>query len=525
VLAPLVLSAQFILSGVRSVGLPWPITHPEGATIAAMLRVRDGEALYQPFLQYPYLITPYPPVQPVAVGLISRLLGLSVLEMAGLARSLTLAASLLTTVLIWLIARRLGAGRLAALAGAGLFLPLPFLDEWGFAARPDVPAIALSLLAMLALVWRPDRAWLAAVVVVLALFTKQTAVALPVAATVWLMLSGRWRGALLFCLVLAALTAGTVGLLELATGRTYILNTVLAHLNTPKNGFDLAARDILPLFQDGWLPVGLAVLAFLVPSVRQRAGLPLLYVGVSTGLALYSLRNTGGDVNYLIEPAAAACIPAALAIDWLWRTWGIQDQRPRKKALTPRPPLLCEGEGEKGSAGTMHSAPTDRSAVKVGAQFIAPSHGALLPLAVSVILAAATVVWAAGLWEFWRLDGGVDPTGRLPLAEIAAADAVLSEEPLAVLLAGHPLVVSDTFHLSMLTTSGFFDPTELERRIKRGEFDLIVMRSDVSAPRRWKRQLLLPEPVRLAIKDTYRPAGRVGMFWLYKPEDRRASER
>src|SRR5690554_2143710 len=80
ILAGLALSTQFVLAAVRSVGLAWPITHPEGATIAAMLRVRDGEALYQQFQQWPYLITPYPPVQPVVAGLLSRALGLSVLE-------------------------------------------------------------------------------------------------------------------------------------------------------------------------------------------------------------------------------------------------------------------------------------------------------------------------------------------------------------------------------------------------------------------------------------------------------------
>ena len=230
------------------------------------------------------------------------------------------------------------------------------------------------------------------------------------------------------------------------------MNTVLAHLNTPKNGFDLAMRDFVPLLQDAWLPIGLTVAAVLLPAFVDGAALPILYVGTSAGLALYSLRNTGSDVNYLIEPAAAACIPAALAIDWLWRT----DGNPRLLAASAR----CS-------------------------------------------LAVATVVWAAGLWDFWRLDGGVDPTSRLPVAEIAAAETVLSEEPLAVLLAGKPLVVSDTFHLSMLTTSEFFDPLELERRIKRSEFDLIVMRSDIRAARWWKRQLLLPETVRLAIKDTY----------------------
>ena len=76
VLAGLVLSAQFVRSGIQSVGLVWPVTHPEGATIAAVLRVRDGEPVYQNFLQYPHVITPYPPMQPVVAGLTARLLGL-----------------------------------------------------------------------------------------------------------------------------------------------------------------------------------------------------------------------------------------------------------------------------------------------------------------------------------------------------------------------------------------------------------------------------------------------------------------
>ena len=491
--AGIALSAQFALAGIRSIGLAWPITHPEGATIAAILRVRDGQPLYQNYLQYPYLITPYPPVQPVVAGLISRTLGLPTQETIEVARSLTFAAGLAGTPLIWLAGRRLGASRLAALAGAGLFLPLPFLDEWGFAARPDVPAIFLSLLAMLLLIVQPRRVWLAAVVAVLALFTKQTAVALPFAATLWLLLLWRWRAAAVFAGVWVGLVVALAGLLQVSSSGTFVLNTVLAHLNTPKNGFDLAARDFLPFLHDDWLPVGLVVAAALLPGVRGRAALPSLYFGASAGLALYSLRNTGGDVNYLIEPTAAACVPAALAIDWLWHAGS-------RRGLASSPPQ---------SHGRVERVP----------------GGGRLAILGSVIVAAATIVWAAGLWEFGRLDGGVEPTSRLPLVEIAAAESVLSEEPLAVLLAGRPLVVSDTFHLSMLTTSEFFDPLDLERRIKRSDFDLIVMRSDIRAARWWKRQLLLPEGVRLAIKDTYVPAGRVGMFWLYRPEERRPSGR
>ncbi|MGE3909190.1 MAG: glycosyltransferase family 87 protein, partial [Chloroflexota bacterium] len=433
----------------------------------------DGEPLYQDFLQFPHVITPYPPVQPVVSGLLSRLLGLSVLETAGLARGLTFAASLSAMLLIGLITRQCGAGKLAALAGASLFLPLPFLDEWGFAARPDLPAVALSLLALLLLVAQPQRAWLAASVAVLAFFTKQTAVALPVAAVLWLLLNKRWRTALVFAGSWAALTGATLLALELVTGRTYLLNTLFAHLATPKNGFDLAMRDFMTLPEDAWPALTLALAAGPLLVRDRRPLLPLIYLGVSTTLALVSLRNTGGDVNYLIEPAAAASVPAALAISWLWQRHG---------------PLR------------------------------------LARIAGSVALAGAVVYWGLDTWDYWRLDGGVNP-GPMALDEIAAADSVLSEEPLGVLLAGRPLLVSDTFHLSMLTTSGFFDPLELERRIKRSEFDLIITRSDIRSARWWKRQLLLPEGVRLAIKDVYVPDGRVGIYWLYRPEDRRGSRR
>jgi hypothetical protein len=488
----LVLSALFCLAAVRTLGLAWPVTHPEGALVATVLRVRDGQPLYQEFRQYPYLIAPYPPLQPVVAGLASRALGLSNLGTVALARGLTFAASLATALLIWEIARVQGAGRWAALAGAGLFLALPFLDEWGFAVRPDTPGVALSLLALLALTRRPDRPWIAAVIAVLAFFTKQTALALPAAAMLWLLLGGRWRGAAAFAGTWALLAGIGVALLEVGTGGHYLLNTVLAHLYTPKNGLDFAARDIQPLFTDGWLPVGLAMLALVVIAARRDRASPqvlsALYFVTATVAALVTLRNTGSDVNYLIEPAAAACVLAALAIGFLWSGLGADRAAPS--------PLL-RGRG--------------------GAAVWAPHVG----LAGSIVLAVAAVVWGYDHWGYWQGAGGVQPVGRLPLQEIAAAQNVFSEEPLAVLLADQPLVVSDTFQVSQLTTSGFFDPQDLERRIKRSEFDLIVTRADVAAPRYWKRQVIFPEPLRLAIKDVYVPAGRIGSHWLYRPERRR----
>ena len=467
----LAVSGLFVLAGARSLGLAWPITNPEGAILAAVLRIRDGEPLYQDFRQYPYLITPYPPLQLVASGLVSRVLGLDVLGTLAVARGLTLAASVACAVLIGLVARAAGAGPLVALAGAVMFLPLPFLDAWGFALRPDTPSLALTLLAGLLLLSRPDRPWLAAAVSVLAFFTKQTSLAFPVAATLWLLLQGRRRAAATFAGAWLALAAGGLGILEGLTGGQYVANTVVAHLGTPKNGFDLALRDLRPLFEIGWLPLGLAALAAgLELAARRRPSLLTLYVLASLAVTLATLRNSGSDVNYLIEPAAAACALAALAIDRAWR--GLD-------------------------------------------------RGAPAGVVAAAALAVAGPLWGLPLWDFWRHEGGVRVLGRLPIEEIARAERVLSQEPLAVLLAGRPLVVSDTFQVSQLVDTRAFDARDLERRIKRSEFDLIILSSDVSATRWWKRVPIFPEPLRVAVKDVYVSAGRVGPYWLYVPEDRR----
>ncbi|MCC6179147.1 MAG: glycosyltransferase family 39 protein [Chloroflexi bacterium] len=468
--AGLGLSLSFLRAGLHALDLAWPITNPEGAFIAAILRVRDGAPLYQDFHQYPYVIAPYPPVQSVVGGLVSRALGLDVLGTMAAARGMTLTASLATAALVWMVARMAGASRLAALAGASLLLGLPFVDEWGYAVRPDLPALALVLFAALLLQRWPDRAWLSATVAVLAFFTKQTAVAFPVAAVLWLLLSGRRRGAFVFTGIWFGAALGGIMLLQVATGGVYILNTVSAHLATPKNGLDFAFRDIQPLVLDGWLPLGLALGgAVLMLYRKRRPELLVLYLLIAVGVAFATLRNTGSDVNYLIEPAAAACGLAALAIDALWG-WPV------------RRPLV----------GTV----------------------------AAVLLAVVSVAWATPLADYWHEEGGIQTSQRLPIEELAEAGMVLSEEPLAVVLAGRPLVVSDTFHISQMATTGFFDTRDLERRIKRSEFDLIVLRGDVAGTRWWKRQPLWAESLRIATKDVYVPAGRVGPFWLYEPEER-----
>ena len=466
-LVGLALSAQFCLAATRALGVAWPITYPEGAHVAAVLRVRDGEPLYHDFRRFPYLVTPYPPVVYLVDGLLSRSLDLTVPATIAAARGVTLLTSFAAVGLVYALARTAGAGRLAALAGTSLLLPLPFLDKWGYAVRPDLPAVAFGLLAALLLLRRPDRAWAAAAVAALAFFTKQTMVAFPLAAVVWLWWRGRRAQAGRFAGTWVGLVLGGFLLLHLLTDGLHELNVVVAHLN-PTNGLDVTLRGFMPLPQRAWLPVGLALAALTVELVRRRRpGLLGCYWIAALAVALFTLRGRGSDANYLIEPAAVTCALSAQALDGLRRRLGGRSRLARPGAA---------------------------------------------------LLAVAALGWGATTWPYWRDRGGVDPDQRLPLEQVARAGSVLAEEPTALLLTGKPVPVSDPFHLSMLTSAGRFDPTDLVQRIKRSEFDLIILHGDVRQTRLAKGQPLWPEAVRQAMKDQYIPAGRVGTFWLYTPD-------
>lgn len=463
------LSAVFCVTAAQSLAAAWPITYPEGAQLAGLLRVRDGAPLYQDFRQFPWVITPYPPLLYVLGGLMSRGLDLGVLETMIAARGITFAASLAAAGLIYGLARVQGCGRIAALAGALLFLPLPMLDGWGFTIRPDVLGVALSLLALLLALRMPARIWVAAAIAALAFFAKQTMVVAPVAIICWLLFQKRIGTAVRFGAIWVALLAAGLAGLHLATGGLHELNVIISHLN-PVNGLDSAVAAFLELPRIGWLPVSLAVGAIALGAVRQRR---LGLVGwswlLSLAFALWTLRGRGADVNYLIEPAALACVLAAGAIDATWRTT------------------------ERGSrAGWLAAA----------------------------LLAVATAVWSASTWQYWRDAGGLTADRQLPLAEIAAAERVLAEEPTMVLLAGRPLVFSDPLQFSQMASAGRFDPAEVVQRVRRHEFDLIVLRGDARRTRYINGQPKWPEPIRRAIADYYTPAGRSDLFWLYVPARR-----
>jgi hypothetical protein len=473
VLTGIVLTVTFGYVAISSISTRWPVTYPEGAQVAAFMRIRTGESLYPEFLAYPYLIAPYPPMLYTVNAALSGMLGLDVYESTIAGRMLTLLTSFGVATAIGLLASREGAGRLAAIAAAAYFLPIPLLDQWAFAVRPDLPAILLSLAAGWVFLRSPHLTWVAGSLSALALLTKLTALAMPFSIVLLLVLTRRFRQTCVFAGT-AALTLAVVGggTLALSHGQAFG-HTVIANAN-PLLSMEHAVSVFKRLPTLAWFPFMTAAAGILAMIVTRRLELSGIYWIATLAVGLFTLRGRGGDVNYLIEAAAATCWLSAHGLHVIWRQMRV---------------------------------------------------GKLSFVALSVLVAVAALAWGTRTFNFWVTDGGVNTDRRLPLDEIAAVEAVLAEEPTMVLLAGKPLLISDPFNLSQLQTAGRFDPAGMVERIRNHEYDLVVLRGDARRTRYINGQPKWPEPVRRAIADYYMLSKRVDIYWLYVPDTRPPSRR
>ncbi|MFN0073898.1 MAG: hypothetical protein ACKVVP_20655 [Chloroflexota bacterium] len=470
--AACLISVSFMALAIQGVLYTGPTTFSEGNQLHAVLRVARGDALYLNFHQMPAIVTPYPPAMFLLDGMITRIAGLELRDTVTLTRSLTVVFTILATVLIALLARHDGARWILAFSAAGLFLGVRFLDGWAFTTRADLMALAMTLLAAWLLQRRPDAPAVAAAVSVIAFFTKQTMVSFPLAAVIWLVLSGRRVSALVFATTwgIVALSGFLIG--QAVTDGNLVLNTVVAHLN-PTNGFDVAIRAFLEFPKHVWLPIGLAIVGLVSRVVSTRTmSLTGWYWLIAVAFALYTLRGRGASTNYFLEPAALACVLAAGGFEVMSRAFGASGIRFR---------------------------------------FVMAST------------LAAVTVWAMISVQYWGSGGEVVSENPVIIPEVINAERILSEEPSFIVLAGKPLLVTEGFAFSQMAEAGRYDPSEVVRLIKRHYFDLIIIRGDARSPRSINGQLKWAPAILREVADSYVVRRNRGGFWLYVPDRPRSA--
>jgi hypothetical protein len=218
-----------------------------------------------------------------------------------LVRLAIIGAFCLCVILTFLISKRSYNSRAIAWLCALFAVSALPLASWTTQIRGDFLALAMSLLSVYWFLLASERphAIGTAICAGIALLIKQTFVAAPITIVIWLIYQRRYRDAVLWAMV-DALTV--VGGYALAWWHEPLL---LKHIDALRHPI-LEYRAALEILWDALSqPVVLfAVLGGLIVlwDRRPEAVLPFIYCVVAWVVAILTLSQVGGNINYFWEP-------------------------------------------------------------------------------------------------------------------------------------------------------------------------------------------------------------------------------
>ena len=438
-------AALALLKWGQAVALAGPVLYGEGAVAHAAILTRTL-ATYSDAGGSAFTAANYPPLY---------FLLASVGDPFVTGRVLSVLATLAIAILVAWRARP--GGRLAAAALGLGWLALSPVAIWGPAVKPDLVALALTVGAVLALERR--RSGFAAVLLVLAMTTKPTAIVPVIALLVWIV----WRDRrMLRPFVVAGAAAAAVAAIALVP---FGYSDVWRHV-VGWNALPWTAESALLLGV-----IGVVVLAALLGGALVSRGFagPIAAYAVA-GLAIVALGGReGATINYLLDLAAAGSLALAAAAPVL--------------ARAPFYPIVA---------------------------IVNLVLAALLldPLGLVPGRTATTGAWG---------DPARISSAR---ADLASDDLVLAEDSGILLSTGHRVVIDDLFLWSRLVARGAIDPSTVIADVEAARFTAVVSESDLaqlaSAPA-YERSRWDPSLVR-AIEVRYRLVSRSpGGLFVYRP--------
>jgi hypothetical protein len=451
------------------------LDYAEPVIYGQAMRLVSGEPLYQPLDQPPFTVAAYTPLYYALGALLQSTVG------SGFApgRLLSLAAGVVTALLVGVTAGRRNGGAWVGACAAVLFLGLAFPGPvpWLGLYRVDLVGVMLSVAAV-ALLTRSTSplAFVAAGVLAgLAVLCKQTFVAAFLAGTLWAWRDWPTMTKMAAFAGSALLTVGIPGVLfEVTTGGAFLQNTVVANVNPFHPAI---AAGLAPIFLAAqWLPLLLALVYLVVgrPWRTSDARLLVLYWGLS-GASLLGLAKVGAGSNYWIEFAAVTAILAA-----------------------------------RGSVSVLNSSRRVVAVAAIVGLVLLSGHTVnAARLAVGTIRSdVETMSAAARQAEFNAL---VERVRHAP-------GAVLAEPMDVVVLAGRPVLL-EPFIYNLLLDAGRWQPAGLVARICNGDIALLVLAYPLDVGARMTDGLyaLWPAPVMTALQRSMEPDGVAATRYVYRP--------
>ncbi len=269
----------------------------------------DGAPLYRDFRTPPFNPLVYGPIVPIMTAKLAAMFGSGPMAELEAGRLLTIASTIITCAMIFVLARKAGTGTSAAIVASLSFVLSPIVLRWGFEYRVDMPAIACELAGIAAFTAGCSAA--AVALFVIGFFIKQGSVVGIATVVLFCWMSGQQRRAISAGIVwLAAIAAGTA-LLSIVYP-SYLLNTFGAVRTT---GLDFKAP---PMFLGILIGSDLGIAIFVVLAfTRRRISDPLIVclLIVASIHDVASCLRWGSNAYYFLPALAALAIVASAGVD------------------------------------------------------------------------------------------------------------------------------------------------------------------------------------------------------------------
>jgi len=294
---------------MRDLGSPVTSDYGPAQLAVHVAMYAAGAPLYRDFRAPPYIPLVYGPVVPLVTARVAMVFGSGPMAALEAGRILTVAATLITGTMIFILARRMGSSVAAALTATLAFAVSPIVMRWGFGFRVDMPALACELGGIVA--FASNAPTFAMLLFVTAFLIKQGHAVGIATVVLFCWISGARRRAIILGLIwIVAVSVATA--LVAVRYPFYFLNTFGAVRTL---SFDFAA----PIFFFGILIGGNPGLTIFstIAFTRRRVGNRLI-VCLTIVAAIHdaaSCLRWGSNAYYFLPMLAGMAILASAGID------------------------------------------------------------------------------------------------------------------------------------------------------------------------------------------------------------------
>jgi len=469
-------AAGYLLYVVWIVAFPLEIQALEAVMVHHSWRVLTGLPLYPDWETYPHVTNFFTPMYFWLVGSLGRATRADIPQLFVIGRAVTFLSTLAATAcLAWYLRARHGTQ--AACVGALLSLPPAPLYGFALMTRPDAMADSAGVVGFLLTRLNARKAPIVgAVLLAVAILTKQTAALYLLAAILGCLAEGRYRRAFRITAVSIVVLALACIILTTSSGPLF-LKSIVQEGQSPLSAVAwMRVAERLATLSPELLIVSVAGLVWWY-SQNERG----MFVAMATLLAgsLLTAFKVGADLNYFL-PLRTTC---ALAAGTLW-------------------------------------AAAHRSFRERAAWITAATAGAVLVMMPGAIHAVAGARQAHALSSYIASASGAPllETYRSLIGIVQAPNLrVLTDSALLALYQKERAPFTDPWLFRLLVETGRIRPRHMEQSLESGSYDLLVLTADLNSRRYDGYDFGLPPFLVRQARARYQRIATAAGFFIYRP--------